>query len=535
MHLWPQPLNPLHHLALSALAAVVPLVILLVLMGALRKSGYVSAAWGLVGSVVIAVAVWGMPVKLAAVSAAYGAVYALWAIMWIVFTALWLYNLAVDTGKFEMLRCWMAQHASGDPRVQAILVGFCFGALIEGVAGFGTPVAIGAFLLVGLGFAAVDAVTVTLISNMAPAAYGAIGIPIVALAAVTGLPQQKLSEMSGRQLPLIAIIIPLYLVWIVAGRRGLKGAWLAAAVGGGSFGLALFIVSNTWGPYACDIIASMVSIAALTVLLQFWKPSDECPSKNMKHSAQAPASELTLREGIAAWTPWAVLAAVMILWSYFKLFEKGRIKVPVPWLNNAIFITLYHRPYAAIYTFDPLAAGTAGLLATLMAALILRASPRVLLQSGLRTLRQMVFPTLTVCLIVALAYLYNYSGMAYTLGAALATVGSVFPFFSSYLGWVACFMSGSDTASNFLFGNLQVAAAHQIGISPVLLASTNCVGAAAGKTISPQSIAVGVTTVGLVGREGEVLRTTLWHSILLAAVVGLMALAQAYWLKWMIP
>ncbi len=535
MHLWPQPLDPLHHLSLSALAAVAPLILLLVFMGALRKSGYVSAAWGLIASLVIALTVWRMPFKLAVMSAAYGAVYAIWAIMWIVFTALWLYNLSVDTGKFELLRCWMAQHASGDPRIQAILVAFCFGALLEGVAGFGTPVALGAFLLVGLGFAAVDAVTVALISNMAPAAYGAIGIPIVALAAVTGLPQQKLSEMSGRQLPLIAIIIPLYLIWVVAGRRGIKGAWPAAVVGGGVFGLALFLVSNTWGPYACDIIASMASIAALTLLLQFWKPSDVCPSKNMSHSAHAPVSKLTWREGVGAWAPWGVLAAVMILWSYFKLFQKAAIDFPVPWLNHAVFITLYHKPYAAIYNFQPLAAGTAGLLATLIVAVLLRASPRVLLNSGFRTLKQLLLPALTVCLIVALAYLYNYSGMAYTLGAALATLGGLFPFFSSFLGWVACFMSGSDTASNFLFGNLQVAAAHQIGLNPILLASTNCVGAAAGKMISPQNIAVGVTTVGLVGREGDVLRTTLWHSILLAAVVGLMALAQAYWLKWMVP
>ncbi|MGH9358238.1 MAG: L-lactate permease [Terriglobia bacterium] len=535
MRLWQQPLNPLHHLALSALAAFAPLVLLLVLMGVLRKSSYVSAAWGLVASLFIAVAVWGMPFKIAVVSAAFGAVYALWAIMWIVFTALWLYNLCVDTGKFELLRRWMGQHASGDPRIQAILVGFCFGALLEGVAGFGTPVALGAFILVGLGFAAVDAVTVTLISNMAPAAYGAIGIPIVALAAVTGLPQQKLSEMSGRQMPFIAIIIPFYLVWIVAGRRGIKGAWLAAAVGGGSFGASLFIISNTWGPYACDIIASMVSIAAITLLLKVWKPSDECPSKKMKFFTPAPTSKLTWQQSVDAWAPWAILAAIMILWSYFKLFATGRIKVAVPALNNAVFITLYHKPYAAIYTFDPLAAGTAALLAVLITALILRVSPGVIARSGLRTLKQVIFPTLTVCLIVALAYLYNYSGMAYTLGAALATLGAVFPFFSSYLGWIACFMSGSDTASNFLFGNLQVAAAHQIGINPVLLASTNCVGAAAGKTISPQSIAVGVTTVGLVGREGEVLRTTIWHSILLAAIVGLMALAQAYWLKWMVP
>jgi L-lactate transport len=535
MHLWPQPLDPLHHLGFSALVAVVPLAILLALMGGLRKSGWVSAGWGLIASLVIAATVWGMPLKLAAMSVAYGAVYALWAIMWIVFTALWLYNLSVETGKFELLRRWMAQHASGDPRVQVILVAFCFAALLEGVAGFGTTVALSAFLLVGLGFAAVDAVTVALISNMAPAAYGAIGIPVVALAAVTGLPLQKLSEMTGRQIPFFSLIIPLYLIWVVAGRRGIRGVWPAAAVGGASYALTLFVVSNTWGPYACDILASMISTAALTLLLHFWKPRDEGRMKHMTHTPQTPGVKLTAREGVAAWAPWAVLAAVMILWSYLKLFQRGRIAFPVPWLNNAVFITLYHKPYAAIYSFDPLAAGTAGLLATLITALILRASPRVVLRSGVKTLKQLIFPTLTVCLIVALAYLYNYSGMTYTLGAALATAGGLFPFFSSIVGWIGCFMTGSDTASNLLFGNLQVAAAHQIGVNPILLASTNCVGGGAGKMISPQNIVVGVTTVGLVGREGDVLRTTLLHSILMAAAVGLLALAQAYWLKWMVP
>lgn len=535
MHLWAQPLDPLHHLSVSALVAVVPLALLLVLMGGLRKSGWVSAGWAIVASLAIAATVWGMPLKLGAMSIVYGAAYAVWAIMWIVFTALWLYNLSVETGKFELLRRWMAQHASGDPRVQVILVAFCFAALLEGVAGFGTTVALSAFLLVGLGFAAVDAVTVALISNMAPAAYGAIGIPVVALAAVTGLPLQRLSEMTGRQIPFFSLIIPLYLVWVIAGRHGIPGAWPAAAVGGASYALTLFVVSNTWGPYACDILASMISTASLTLLLHFWKPSDQCKMKHMTHTPQAPGVELSLREGVAAWAPWAVLAAVMILWSYLKLFQRGRIAFPVPLLHNAVFITLYHKPYAAIYSFDPLAAGTAGLLAVFITALILRTSPRIIFGSGLKTLRQLIFPTLTVCLIVSLAYLYNYSGMTYTLGAALAAAGGLFPFFSSFVGWIACFMTGSDTASNLLFGNLQVAAAHQIGVNPILLASTNCVGAGAGKMISPQNIVVGVTTVGLVGREGEVLRTTLLHSIIMAAGVGILALAQAYWLKSMVP
>ncbi|MGH9345494.1 MAG: L-lactate permease [Terriglobia bacterium] len=538
MPIWHQPINPLHTMLLSALVAASPLALLLVLMGGLRKSGYVSAACGLLASASLAVAVWGMPLRLAGMSMVYGAVYALWPIMWIVVTALWLYNLAVDTGKFELLRCWMAEHASGDLRIQAILVAFCFGALLEGTAGFGTPVAVTAFLLVGLGFAAGEAVTVALIANTAPVAFGALGIPIVALAGVTGLSQEKLSSMVGRQLPFMSLLIPAYLILIIAGRRGIKGAWPAAAVGGGSFALAQFIVSNTWGPYAADIIASLVSIVSLTLLLRFWKPTDEYSKSNLeqpKDDSRARLMGLTWRDGVSAWSPWVLLAAVMIIWSYLKLFQAGRLLIHVPWLHNAVFISLYQKPYAAIYSFEPLAAGTAALVATVITAVVLRASPGVLCRAGIKTVKQLLLPGLTVVLIVALAYLYNYSGMAYTLGAALAGLGGAFPLFSGFLGWVACFLSGSDTASNILFGNLQVAAAHQIGVNPVLLAATNSSGAVCGKMISPQNIAVGVTTVGMVGEEGRVLRTTFWHSILFALALSLLAFAQAYWLKWMVP
>lgn len=535
MPIWHQPVNPLHAMPLSALAAASPLALLLVLMGGFRKSGYVSAACGLLASLALAVSVWGMPLRLAGMSVVYGAVYALWPIMWIVVTALWLYNLAVDTGKFELLRCWMEEHASGDLRIQAVLVAFCFGALLEGTAGFGTPVAVTAFLLVGLGFAAGEAVTVALIANTAPVAFGALGIPIVALAGVTGLSQAKLSAMVGRQLPFMSLLIPAYLIFIIAGRKGLKGAWPAAAVGGGSFALAQFIVSNTWGPYAADIIASLVSIVSLTLLLRFWKPDDEYSQENLAPAKEASRPALTWREGMAAWAPWVLLAAVMIAWSYLKLFQAGRLLIHVPWLHNAVFISLYHKPYAANYSFEPLAAGTAALVAAVITAMVLRASPGLFWRAGVKTVKQLLLPGLTVVLIVALAYLYNYSGMAYTLGAALAALGGAFPFFSGFLGWVACFMSGSDTASNILFGNLQVAAAHQIGVNPVLLAATNSSGAVCGKMISPQNIAVGVTTVGMVGEEGRVLRTTFWHSILFALALSLLAFAQAYWLKWMVP
>ncbi len=518
---------------LSALAAAVPLAVLLLLMGGLRKSGYVSAAWGLACAMLLAGVVWRMPLELALWSAAYGAVYGLWPIMWIVFTALWLYNLSVDTGRFELLRRWMAQHASTDPRVQAVLVGFCFGALLEGTAGFGAPVAIASFLLLGLGFSSRQAVTVSLIANTSPVAFGALGIPIVALAAVTGLDLMKLSAMAGRQLPFLSLLLPSYLVWVVDGRRGLKETWPATLVGGSSFALAQFAVSNYWGPYAADIVASLTSILVLVLFLRVWLPRRALPEPSQAPSPEGP--KLGWKDSLSAWAPWVLLSAVMVAWSQLKLLSLGQVSIPIAALHQKILITLYQKPYAAVYAFQPLAAGTAALTATLVTGLVFRVRPAQWVHSGSKTLRQLRLPTLTVVLIVALAYLYNYSGMAYTLGAALAKLGRFFPLVSAFLGWVACFLSGSDTSSNLLFGNLQVAAAHQIGASPILLAATNSSGAVTGKMISPQNIAVGVTTVGLVGKEGEVLRSTFWHSIVFALALSLLAFAQAHWLSWMVP
>lgn len=532
MNMWHQPIDPvLHSMALSALFAVVPLAFLLILMGILRKSAGTSAAWALAVALLVALTVWRMPAGLAVMSAVFGFVYGLWPIMWIVFAALWLYNLAVDTGSFEMLRHWMTEKASGNMCVQAIVVAFCFGALLEGTAGFGAPVAIGAFLLVAMGFTARRAVTVALIGNTVPVAFGALGIPIVALAGVTGLDLNKLSAMVGRQLPFLSLVIPVYLVLVVAGPSGLKEVWPAALVGGGAFALTQFGVSNFWGPYAPDILASAVSIAAMVVLLHFWHPPVSPGAAADLPKSPARASSHVVR----AWLPWAVLAAVMVVWSYLKLFDRGSLKLPVPDLHNAIFISLYGKPYAAVYAFQPLAAGTAALVATLLSALLLRATPYQFAVAGLKAAKQLASPALTVGLIVALAYLYNYSGMTYTLGAALASLGVLFPFASGFVGWIACFMSGSDTASNLLFGNLQVAAAHQLGVSPILLAATNSSGAVTGKLISPQNICIGVTTVGLIGREGEILRTTIWHSLLLATLLSALALAQAHALSWMVP
>src|SRR6516165_3495955 len=306
MSLWPQPLNPLHNTALSALVAAIPLFVVLILMGGLRKSGWFSAACGLVVTLGLALAVWGMPLDVGLLSIVYGLVYGLWPIVWIVFAALWLYNLSVDTGKFELLRRWMEEHASGDRCFQVILVAFAFGSLLEGTAGFGTPVAMAASLLLGLGFSARQAVTVSLIANTAPVAFGALGIPIVALAAVTGLDQMKLSAMVGRQLPFLSLLLPSYLVWVVGGGKGLKTAWRLALVAGASFALAQFVVSNYWGPYAADIIAALFSITCTTLWLRAqrrnaYQSRAECSPSSLP--------QLTAAQSVVAWTPWVILSA----------------------------------------------------------------------------------------------------------------------------------------------------------------------------------------------------------------------------------
>ena len=532
---WPQPLQPLHSVALSALAAAIPLVVVLIFMGGFRKGGLFSSACGLATAAVLAVGVWRMPVALGAWSLAFGFAYAICSILWLVFCTLSLYNLAVLSGSFDSLRRWIEQHASGDPCVQAILVAFCFGALLEGSAGFGTPIAVTAFLMVGLGFAPRKAVVVALLANTAPVAFGGVGIPIVALAGVTGLDVMKLSATVGRQLPFLSLGLPFYIAFAVAGSKGLRRSWPAALVAGGSFAAMQFLVSNYWGPYVTDVLSSLVSIVALAAFLQFWKPA------GVQHTAATLSAAIPHHKNtpkvsaVSAWLPWALLSVVIVPWSLFKVAQWGQIAIPVPSLNNGILITLYGKPYAAVFTFQPLATGTGVLAAALLTALFFRVRPLVFAEAAGKTLRQLKLPGVTVLLIVGLAYLYNYSGMAYTLGAAMAGVGAVFPFVSSYLGWAACFLTGSDTSANLLFGNLQVAAAHQLHLNPLLLAATNCSGAGAGKMISPQNIAIGVTTVGLIGQEGKILHDTFWHSVGFAAFLGLIAWAQAWLLQAMLP
>jgi len=564
---WAQPIAPVHSVGLSALVATIPLLTVLGLLGIARKSGLVAAGSGLLAAMILSAFVWRMPLNLAGWSIGFGFATAAWSILWLVFNALWLYNLSVRAGSFDRLRRWIELRASGDPCVQAVLVAFCFGALLEGSAGFGAPVAITAFLLVGVGFEPKKAVLVSLLANTAPVAFGSVGVPIVALASVTGLDVMRLGAEVGRQLPLLSVLLPAYLALVVGGRRGLRRTWPAVVVAGVSFAATQFFVSNFWGPYATDVLSALASIVATTTLLRVWTPaplvmadafipargqtpgSDTSVSDPLARRGQSPSGSdpltpeveleprapLSLGEVIHGMLPWLVLSLVVVVWTHFEIFKKGAIPMPIPSLHNGVIISLYGKPYAAVFNFQPFATGTAVLVTTLISAPLLRVRPVQLMACGAETLRQLRVPSIVVFFIVGMAFLFNYSGMVYTLGAALAGTGVFFPLVSSFLGWVACFLTGSDTSSNFLFGNLQVAAARQLNLNPVLLAATNSSGAVAGKMISPQNIAIGVSTVGLVGKEGEVLRSTFWHSVLFATFIGGVALVQAYLVPWTVP
>ncbi len=546
------------NLFLSFLVGIIPIAVVLVLLGIVRRPAWQAALAGLVVGLIIAIAVWQMPAGLAFDSTLNGMAFALVPVMWIVWSAMWLYNIAVRTGKFELFRRWMIHNVPADKRILMLIIGFSFGALMEGIAGFGTPVAIGSALLIGLGFPVLDALAITLIFDTAPVAFGALGVPITTLGAVTGLPVHTLAQMVGRQLPFFAFFLPFYVMVVFMGFKGLKHIWPAALVAGGSFALTQFAVSNFVGPELPDVLASLVSLICVILFVQVWKPRDieeyrinfaaigsttiNAPDIGERQipvpiagSGPDTSSKPSAGEAILAWMPWVLVSLVVIAWTFLKVPITGQALVKWPGLNNAVFLTLYKKSYAAVYTFQPLGTGTAILVAVILTALVLRASPRTFFLALADTWIQLRFAILTVMLIVGLAYLFNYSGIAYTLGLALSSVGAIFPFFSAFLGWIACFLSGSDTSSNALFGNLQVVAARRLGLSPVLMAATNSSGAVMSKMISPQNVTTGVSTTTLVGKEGLVIRQTFIHSIILATLMGLLALAQQYIFTGMIP
>lgn len=531
--LFAQPLTPVaHSLLLSFLVAVLPIGIALVMLGIFRRPAWQASLAGLIAGLAIAVGVWGMPATLALNSVAAGMALALIPVMWIVFNALLLYNIAVKSGRFEQFRQWMLDHLPDDRRLVLLVVAFSFGCLLEGISGFGTPVAITSALLIGLGFPALEALTFTLIFNTAPVAFGALGVPITVLGAVTSLPANTLAAMVGRQLPFFAFLLPFYVVGVYGGIRSIGKLWPALAVSGGSFGIAQFVTSNYLGYQLTDVLASLTSLIVTIAFLKVWKPEPD-PAFAVVRTAES--TKTAGRVGYGGWMPWIVVSVVVIVWVHANIASIGDTKIAWPGLHNAVYVTLYNKPYAAVWDFQPMGTGTAILLAAVITSLWTRTGVGDFLGCALKTWRQTRIAIATVMMIVGLAYLLNYSGMSYTLGTGVAATGALFPLVSASLGWIAVFLSGSDTSGNALFGNLQVVAARQLGLDPVLMAATNSSGGVMGKMISPQNIATGVSTTELKGQEGVVFARTFWHSVFLTLLLGLLVYLQQHVLSWMIP
>jgi lactate permease len=528
-----QPLTPVaHSLLASFLVAAVPIGVALVMLGVLRRPAWQASLVGLIAGLAIAIGVWGMPVTLAFNSVAAGMALALMPVMWIVFTALLLYNIAVKSGRFEQFRQWMLDHLPDDRRLVLLVVAFSFGCLLEGISGFGTPIAITSALLIGLGFPALEALTFTLIFNTAPVAFGALGVPITVLGAVTSLPANTLGAMVGRQLPFFAFLLPFYVVAAYSGVRSIGKLWPALVVSGGSFALTQFATSNYLGYQLTDVLSSLTSLIVTIGFLKVWQPE---PDPAFAIARPTMRTQNGARIGYGGWMPWIVVSIVVIVWVHAQISAIGELKLPWPGLHNAVYVTLYHKPYAAVWDFQPMGTGTAILVAAVITALWTRTSVVDFLGCALKTWRQTRIAIATVMMIVGLAYLLNYSGMSYTLGIGVASTGALFPLVSASLGWIAVFLSGSDTSGNALFGNLQVVAARQLALDPVLMAATNSSGGVMGKMISPQNIATGVSTTELKGQEGIVFARTFWHSVCLTLLLGLLVILQQHVLSWMIP
>jgi L-lactate transport len=530
--MWNQVYAPLSgSLALSSVCAALPIFVMLLMLGVLRTAAWKAALAGVITAMLVAGFAYGMPWRLVFDSTLYGAAFGLFPIAWVVFWAIVLYRLTVETGQFDIIRASIGG-LTQDRRLQALLIAFAFGAFIEGASGFGTPVAVASAMLVGLGFSPFYAAAICLIANTAPVAFGGIAIPIVTLASVTNLPIGVLSAGVGRICAVIALFLPAYLMLVLGGRKALRAVWPAALVAGLCFAITQFTVSNFIGPYLTDILSSIVAMVGLVLLLRVWRPSDDTAA-----DVAPQHTGITARAVLRAWTPYIFLVILVLLWGYppFKaILDKANVLFAWPGLDGQIQrlppAVAKAGPYAAKFNLNLLsAAGTAVFLAMLCAAIALRVPAGKVVTVVARTARDLSFSIFTIALVLALAYLMNYSGATATLGLAFAATGVAFPFFSAYLGWLGTFLTGSDTSTNALFGNLQVVTANKLGLSPALMAAANSSGGVMGKMISLQSISVAAAATGMAAsEEAKLFRFTLKHSIFLAGIVGLIVLAYAY-------
>jgi L-lactate permease len=551
MEVWQQIYDPIGNIWLSSSIAALPIVFFFLALIKLKLKGHIAATLTVGIALLVALFLYQMPVDRAIAAVVYGFFYGLWPIAWIIVAAVFVYQISVKTGQFDIIRSSILS-ITPDQRLQMLIVGFCFGAFLEGAAGFGAPVAITAALLVGLGFNPLYAAGLCLIVNTAPVAFGAMGIPIIVAGQVTGLDSFEIGQMVGRQLPFLTIIVLFWIMAIMDGWRGIKETWPAVVVAGGTFALAQYLSSNFLGPELPDIISSLVSLVCLTLFLRVWQPKRLFRFDNAEGAVVDPTlvqQRYALGQIIRAWMPFIFLTATVTLWSIppFKAqFAQGGalydwvFSIPVPLLDKLVAkmppVVATITPYAAVFKLDWFSAtGTAIMVAAIASVIYLRMKPKDALITLAETLKALMLPIYSIGMVLAFAFISNYSGLSATLALALAHTGSAFTFFSPFLGWLGVFLTGSDTSSNALFAALQATTAQQIGVSDVLLVAANTTGGVTGKMISPQSIAIACAAVGLVGRESDLFRFTVKHSLIFTCMVGVITTLQAYWLTWMIP
>jgi lactate permease len=516
-----QTFDPMNNMVLSGLLAVVPIIFFFLTLVVFKIKGYVAGLWTVVVAIVIAVAAYGMPLPMAVVSAIHGGVYGLFPIGWIVIGAVFLYNITVETGQFEIIKKSIAS-ITNDRRLQVLLISFSFGAFLEGAAGFGTPVAITAAMLIGLGFKARNAACLCLLANTAPVAFGGLGIPVLVAAQVTGIDGNAIAKMLAYVLPILGIIIPFYLVLVMSGVKGCLELLPAILVCGISFSSVMFVTCYYLGPVLPDITASLASIVCLVLFLKVWQPSHV-----WRYADDAPITEekevLTVHQIIRAWSPFIVLIILVADWgvkAVQALLNAVTITIPVPIINKAIESGLTHQPLTQLFAFNWMSAAGTSIVITAIVSIFLLGMP--IARGGalfLETLNNLKFSLLTISAVLAYAYVGNNSGMTTTMGYAVAATGSLFPLFSAIVGWLGVFVTGSDTSANALFGKLQTTAFERIGSFPILGIGANLAGGGVGKMISPQSIAIAAAATGLVGKEGELYKFSMKHSVILLALI----------------
>lgn len=551
MNTWTQVYDPFGNIWISAAVALIPIIFFFLALAVFRMKGYVAGFITVVLTILVALFAYKMPFTMAMAATGYGFLYGLWPIAWIIIMSVFLYKISVKTGQFDVIRASVLS-ITNDHRLLVILIGFSFGAFLEGAAGFGAPVAITAALLAGLGLNPLYAAGLCLIANTAPVAFGAMGIPITVAGQVTGIDPHKIGQMAGHQLPFLSLFVPFFIVFLMDGVKGVRQTWPALLVAGSSFAITQFITATFLGPELPDITSALVSLVSLALFLKVWQPKEiyQSGQANREAAATTAASmpKLTLGKVVKAWSPFIVLTVMVVIWSqsFFKaLFAPGGaleslvFKFEIPGLHNLVMkaepIVNKATPYEAILKFDVLSAtGTAILIACIISMLILKMSVKDAVVTFKETLSELKMPILSIGFVLGFAFIANYSGLSSTLALALAGTGGLFPFFSPFLGWIGVFLTGSDTSANALFSNLQAITAQQVGVSEVLLVAANTTGGVTGKMISPQSIAIACAAVGLAGKESDLFRFTVKHSLFFVIIVGIMTYVQAYYLTWMI-